>query len=327
MVSRPRAQRVEALVERLDAVHVDPTTPEAEQLIHEALSHKHWMAVEHAAHIIAQHSLAQYAKELLAVWQHFIAAGMKADPGCRAKESALVALDSLEWFDPEPFLVAIRYVQMEPGYGGSTDTAGGVRQRGLFGLLRQHHSQAMLYAGELLADPLVEVRIGAAEGLYQYAGHTGSGLLSQRLHLGDDPRVLLACATALIEHEPDYALTLCERWLKGADAERRETAALALGQSKSDEAGDVLVDWSRTAEHGLDRELTLRALALHRGARTRAYVLELVASANPVEARAAVKALAEHRYDAQLCQRVQEAAATNPDPAILKLAQTICSPR
>lgn len=327
MAGRPKSQRVEVLVERIDAVHLNPTTPEAEQLIREALSSKHWMAVEHAAHVIAQHSLAQYAQELLAVWQHFVGAGIKADPGCRAKESALLALDTLEWFDPDPFLAAVRHVQLEPGYGGATDTAGGVRQRGLFGLLRQHHSQALLYAGELLADPLVDVRVGAADALYQYAGRTGTGLLTQRLHLGDDPRVLLACATGLIEHEPDYALVLCERWLKGADAERRETAALALGQSKSDEAGDVLIQWSRSAEHGLDRELMLRALSLHRGARARGYVLELVASDNPVEARAAVKALAEHRYDAQLCQRVQEAAATNPDPAIRKLAQTLCSPR
>lgn len=326
MASRTKTPRVESIVERLDAVHADPTSTEADQLIRQALTHKHWMAVERAARIVGQHSLARYTPELIAIWNRFNDPGAKLDPGCRAKESALVALDSLEWFDPDPFLLAIRYVQMEPGFGGAIDTAGGVRQRALFALLRQHHSQALLYAGELLTDPLLEVRMGAADALYQYAAHTGTALLSARLHQGDDPRVLLTCATALVEYEQDYALPLLERWLKDSRDDRRETAALALGQCKLEQAGDLLVRWSRSAEHSLDRELMLRALALHRGTQARTYLLEWIATADPVEARAAVSALAEHRYDAQLCERVQTAARNNPDPTVLALARQICSP-
>ena len=150
---KPKAPRFDALVEELGRLRLDPTVPGAAEVIHEALRHKHWMPVERASALVAQHVLVDYANDLLAVWGRFLDPAAKLDPGCRAKEAALRALDTLEWWDADPFLAAVRYVQMEPAYGPPVDTAGGIRQRALSALLRLHHSHALLYAGELLADP------------------------------------------------------------------------------------------------------------------------------------------------------------------------------
>lgn len=312
--------RAEALVESLGVVDSDPNSVEAASRIREALTHKHWMPVEHAARLVAQYSLAGFTQELLAVWDRFVDPGPKLDPGCRAKESTIIALDALEWFDPDPFLKAIRYTQQEPGYGGATDTAGGIRQRALFALLRQHHSQALLYAGELLADPLVEVRVGTADALCQYGGHNGGGLLVQRLRSGDDARVTLACASALLDLEGEFARTLLDEWLRNSDIERREVAALALGQCKSGEAGELLIRWFDEMSWDKDFDLGARALAVHRSERARRCLLTHIATGSSARAQAAIRGLAVHHYDVQLAERVHEAAKRNPDERLAQFA-------
>jgi hypothetical protein len=317
---RSKSSRVEELVEALGSIDRDLVSPESQKLIHSALTHKHWMPVEQAARLIAQHSLPNFTQQLLGIWERFLEPGSKLDPGCRAKESALVALDAIEWFDPDPFLAAIRYRQLEPGFGGPTDTAGGVRQRALFALLRQHHSFAVLFAGELLADPLIEVRIGTADALGQYGGPNGAPLLVQRLRTGDDSRVLLACASALIELEDRFARELLGPWLRQDSDELREVAALALGQSKSGEAGELLIAWFDEMAWERDVELAARALALHRSERARRCLLTHIANGSVGRARAAVRALSAHRYDPRLCESVREATQRNGDPTLIGLA-------
>jgi hypothetical protein len=326
MANRPKSRHIEDLVETLSAIDGKRIDERACRLIRDALTHKHWMPVEQAARIVARNGLPGFTRELLGVWNRFIDPGPKLDPGCRAKESALVALDTLESFDPDPFLAAIRYTQLEPGYGGATDTAGGVRQRALLGLLRQRHSEAKLYAGELLADRLVEVRAGTADALGQCGGPEAAGLLVHRLSSGDDARVLLACASALLALEGRFARSLLARWLEHEDEEHREVGAIALGQCKSDEAGELLVAWFDDMAWDRDFDLGARALALHRSERTRGCLLEHIAGGSTKRARSAIRALAVHRYDAKLCERVRAAAQRNPDPALVALVDELYPP-
>lgn len=323
MTSRPKAKGVEAIVEGLAMVDSNPNSQESEQRLREALNHKHWMPVEHAARLVGQHNLAGLAQELTHVWSRFAASGAKVDPGCRAKESALTALDTLEWFDPEPFILAVRYVQMEPVYGGTTDTAGSVRQRGLFALLRQHHSQAALYAGELLADPVVDVRVGAADALGQYGGAHGAPLLVHRLSAGDEPRVLVACASALLDLEGAFARELLGNWLSQTNEERREVAALALGQDRAEPSSELLIHWLDGLAWDQDIELGMRALALHRSERARQYLIDCIASESRTRAHAAIAALAAHRYDHQLTERVRAAAQRSDDSTRLALVEKL----
>jgi hypothetical protein len=323
VAGRSRVNRAEALVEELRGLRDELDGERARQVIREALGDRHWMPVWHAARLVAEHGLSGHAEDLRAVWARFVAPGQKIDPGCRAKESALTALDVLEWFDAEPFLAAVRYTQFEPVYGGTVDTAGGVRLRALCALLRQHHSRALLHAAELLADPLVEVRAGAAEALGHCPGEVAAALLVQRLRTGDDPRVLLACATALLELDGAFGRELLAGWLTDEDEERREVAALAMGQSKAEESGDCLIAWLESLTWDRDVDLGMRALALQRGERARSYLLECVRSGSASRARAAVAALSDHLYDPQLRDSLREAAARRGDPALLDEVQRI----
>lgn len=307
MATRRTTPQLDALLDEIAGVNADPTRPNAEDVLRRAIRHKHWMPVERAAKVVMTHALQGHVEDLLTVWARFVDPGSKLDPGCRAKEAALTALDTLEWFDPDPFLVAIRYIQKEPAYGPPVDTAGGVRQRALSALLRQHHSHALLYAGEHLADPLIEVRAGAADSLGQYGAAASAGLLVERMRIGDEPRVLLACASALLDIELEFGRSLLGEWLRQPDAERREIAAVALGQCRSAEAADTLMAWLDRLEWDGDLDMGLRALALHRSEPARHYLLECVASGSATKAKAAARALEDHLYDPHLRARLEDA--------------------
>jgi HEAT repeat protein len=280
------------------------------------------MVVTAATEIVARHAHGGFESELSAVWARFAANGAKVDPGCRAKDAALTALDRLESMDPDPFLAAIRYRQLEPVMGGSVDTAGGVRQRALFGLYRTLHPDAALYAAELLADESADVRGGVIHAIEHYRDPSSVALLAHKLRAGDpDPNVIAACGAALLAVAFEFGLGIFAGWLRDSDVIRRETAALALGQSRQPKAIEALLEWVQDAAWDGDIELGLRALGLSRDERARAYLLDLVEHAIPMRARKAVEALAVHRYDAELAQRVRLAAQQNAEADLRSLVE------
>jgi HEAT repeat protein len=314
---------VEDFVLALNQAAEQPASPEFLALIREGLTHRHWMAVEQAARLVARHQLQDFDAELAAVFARFRENGAKTDPGCRAKAAALTTLDGLERFDPEPFLEAIRYAQHEPALGGAVDTAAGVRQRATFALLRQCHSEGLLYAAERLADPELAVRIGVAEALGVYGGPGAAALVIHRLLARDEPDVLLACASSALNLESDFATPLLRAWLHGSDDASREIAALAFGQSKRAEHVELLIEWADELGFERDIELSIRALSMQRSERARKYLLELVSGSSPSKARSAANALAEHRYDAQLARALADAASRSPHPAVRRLVETL----
>jgi len=308
-----RKQRTdEARLAALASVKADPGSEASRRELERALGDESWLVVATAAELVAEHALEGFQSALSAVWPRFVAKGSKGDPGCRAKEAALTALDRLEGFDPDPFLAAVRFKQMEAALGGAVDTAGGVRQRALFALLRQHHPDAPLYAGELLADESAHVRAGVCQALGHYADRASAALLVHKLRAGDeDPVVLSEAAAGLLQAAPEFALPLFAAWLRDSDAVRRECAALSLGQSRHPEAVATLLAWLDDSAWDKDVELGFRALGLSRDERARRYLLEVVEGGSRLRAERALEALAVHAYDEQLLARIREAAAKN----------------
>ena len=302
----------DALLEALRSVSEAPETDAARAVIERALAHDNWLIVSQAAALVGRHLLHGFEPALREVWNRFVANAAKADPGCRAKEAALTALDQLETLDPDPFLPAIRYVQLEPVAGGRVDTAGGVRQRGLYALLRMHHSDAGLFAGELMADADAAVRRGVCRGLGQYGNRDSASLLLYKLHSGDeDPVVVSEAAAALLDLASDVGLDLLGRWLRSHDESHREAAALALGQSHEEAAISLLVRWLDDGLGDDDFELGARALGLSRSDTARNALLAIVQNGARRRAEQAVHALGVHSYDARLARQVRERAASN----------------
>ncbi len=290
-----------------------PESGDARGVIERALAHANWLVVAQAASVVGRHLLSGFEVQLCGVWGRFLEGAAKTDPGCRAKEAALTALDQLDTLDPDPFLLGVRHVQMEPVAGGRVDTAGGVRQRALHALLRMHYSDACLFAGELMADPEAPVRAGVCRALGRFGSRDSSGLLLYKLHAGDeDPVVISEAASALLELASDVGLELLGRWLFDRDELRREAAALALGQCSDDAAIHLLTRWLEDGLSDADFALAARALGLGRSEAARRTLLGVVRHGAPGRAEQAVHALGVHGYDHRLGDRVREAAANNP---------------
>lgn len=291
----------------------DPTAPGSQELLDQALRDKDWLLVSTAAKIVGDHTLRGFELALRAVWPRFCQNVPKSDPGCRAKEAALSALDFLETLDPEPFLAAIRYHQFEPALGARVDTAGGVRVRALLGLLRQCHADSLLYAGELLADPDPQVRAGVAQGLGHFGERPTAALLVHKLRIGDqDPAVLSESAAALLRLTDRFGRDLLAAMLGEQDEVGREVAALTLSQSADPEVVGIVLTWTQQTPIPADLELGIRALGLSRLPTARAFLLDMVRDSAAPRARLAVQALAVHGYEPELLAQVRAAAEGNP---------------
>lgn len=309
---RGRRSAAEAALDALDAVAAAPREPESTGKLRAALAGPHSLVVARAANLVREHALEGFAGDLQAAFERFVAAPAKSDLGCRARLATLEALDYAEHADPQPFLEATRVVQLEPAWGPPVDTAVGLRARGVLGLSRVGHPDLPIVAGRLLADPASPVRQAAADALAARQDRSAAGLLLFRWAVGDeDPLVILACMSGLLQLAPDEALPRIGAALSGPDAAEREAAALALGQSKRDDAlGLLLAAFPESPEAG-DRATILRAIGLHRSDRALDALLEVVATGDPADARAAVAALSARRFDPGVRERAAEAARRN----------------
>ncbi len=316
--------RIEATVAAIATAAGNPDSTESKRLLRDALAHENWYVVSEAAAVVGESHLHELETELGAVWRRFAGGSHRVDPGCRAKCAALTALDRLESFDPDPFLHAVRFVQLEPVAGGRVDTAGGVRQRALYALLRMCHVDALLHAGQLLADPDAQVRAGVAAGLGHYGSREAAGLLLFKLELGDDdPAVIVEAATALLRVAPEFGLRFCGNWLRHDEALRREAACLALGQSERPEGIALLLGMLEDGLGDDDFSVVARALGLTRDEEARRALLDVVTHGAKARAETAVHSLAVHSYDPKLAERVKEAAASSPHPELLKLVSRV----
>ena len=324
MAARVRRSSFDAELEALREVRAEPRCEAARGVLRRALGHASWLVVSEAAKLIGEHELEGFGAELVAVWPRFAEEGKKRDPGCRAKEAALTALDRTGHVDPDPFLGAIRYRQLEPVLGGTVDTATGVRLRALSALWRLFHPDAPLYAGELMADPDAGLRAGVARAIGDQGDRGSAALLVHKLRAGDEDAVVLAeCASSLLAVAHDFGAALLGSLLEGRDELRREAAALALGQSKDPADVSCLLEWLRGVAYDQDFDLGVRALGLGRSEPARRFLLELVEEGSPPRARRAIEALGVHGYDQELGVRVRRAAAKNPRARLGELVERL----
>lgn len=88
-----------------------------------------YRVVAAAAAIVQARCVDSLRDQLRQAFDRFRRLPAKNDPGCVAKLALVDALDALKYPDETPFLGAIRVVQAEPVWGGTTDTAGPARGR------------------------------------------------------------------------------------------------------------------------------------------------------------------------------------------------------
>ncbi len=308
----------------LNELRDDPASPEATKALGKALESKISFLVARAAEIIRDYDLETFTAPLTRAFERFMVDPAKTDKGCRAKIAIAEALQRTGHDDDDDvFLQGVRHIQPEPVYGGSVDTAGQLRGVCAIGLAQVHYPEVMIELTRLLADPEPAAR-GAAARAIGFAATEAAGvpLLRFKVMMGDDDhRVLCECFGALLTLGPDTSLAFVADVLQANDPPVCEAALLALGESQLEGAFDVIEPWWRECREESLRRTALLAVSLLRKERAMQYLLSLVGTEPLDVAKDAIDALAVHKYDERIRQKIEEIAGRRDDVDLLPLVR------
>jgi hypothetical protein len=271
-----------------------------------ALTHKHYRVVAKAARLAADGLLYDLLPSLRDAYARFLDKPVKTDPNCFAKKAIARALVALDCDDVEFFVAGLRLKQLEPGWGGTADTAADVRASCAMGLVGSGYPRALVALTELLYDPERDARVGAVRAAAYGNPREAELVLRAKILAGDaEPAIVGECFTALLSVEPEESLAFVAQYLGPTDDARRELAALALGESRVPRALDLLKNaWNEVVAAETFRSALISAAAAHRSEAAFDWLLALAAEARLPVAEQVIEALAPYRHNARLAQRV-----------------------
>lgn len=311
-MSKPTPQKlVEKKLTALSAL--DPTVERSVQnsTIEKYLADKHFRVVARAATLAGERALHERLPDLLSAYARFLVEPIKQDPHCIAKQAIARALVSLECQDVTFFLEGIRYQQLEPAWGGSSDSAIDVRCSCAMGLVATGYSRAVPELTALLQDREWRARAGAARAISCGNPREAEALLRFKVLVGDaEPEVIGECFTGLLSIAPGECLPFVATYLSDDNDGVRDFAALALGESRHPGALEHLrTAWDAVYEAGDFRSVLIRAAALHRSEVAFDWLISIIEHDTPEHADVAVEALSVYERNLKLGERVQAALA------------------
>jgi HEAT repeat protein len=313
------ARSSDAKLARLRQLRGDLSSPHLLEELRRALRDTSNLVAAEAAEIAGEARLVDLAPDLAQAFDRFLDNPVKKDKLCRAKIAIVEALNQLESTDEDFYLRGVRYVQLEPVWGGSRDTAVPVRVGCAFGLVRNRHRGVMPLLVDLLVDSEKGARAGAVQALGYSGTEVGALLLRLKARLGDpEPEVMSECFTGLLQLAPDEAVPFVAEFLSADQAAIQEAALLALGSSRRPEAFEVLKAFAETHSGDLD-EVACVALALLRLPPATEFLLTRLSDSSEAAALAALGALAVHRHDPRVRDRAAAAVASSASAALRTL--------
>jgi HEAT repeat protein len=299
------------------------TSPEAVQdAVRQALNDRHCLLVKQAAELCEERLLYPLEGELLTAYRRFLKKPLKNDPHCTAKGAiarALVALDSQE---TDFFIAGLGYQQQEPVWGGTEDTAVDVRVSCAMGLANTSYPRALIALVPLLYDKYAQVRQGAVRAIAYTQPMAAEAVLRAKALAGDlVPDVTAEALSALLRVAPEESREFVTGFLvEKRDSLLREAVALTLGESKLDEALEILrVCWEKEPLKGEQENILLYGAIIHRSKEAIDWLLEVVAEGDQTSARFVVKQLAIYHQDRRLCAKVQAALIQRDDDQLTAL--------
>lgn len=315
--TQPKPDRTQQELSAIHALRENPRTPEALAQLRRALADKSNFVVAAAAEVVAAAELVELLPLLREAFARFMINPEKSDKGCKAKLAIADALYRNESQDEALFRSGLHHRQMEPIWGGRQDTAAELRGLCALALAQIGLPGVIEDLAELLADPEVTTRALCLRALGASGREEALPLLRYKLRIGDEAgEVMLECCAALLSLAPRRALPVLAQVLEQADDARSEAAALALGQSRHEDALPLLQAFAQRRPVP-DRRVALVAIAMLRSPAAISHLVDLVATAPLSLATQAVRALAVHRYDAALHARVREAAQVRDEAALV----------
>jgi HEAT repeat protein len=255
----------------------------AESTLRKALQHRNNYLVSKAAKLIADLSLTALIPDLETAFHRFLPQSgkdhLKTDPQCWAKAAIAKALATLEHQEHELFLLGARHIQLEPVWGGSSDTAGTLRSTCALALVqcRSLNSTSLLaYLAELFADKELPVRVNAARAVEQIGSDAAMLMLRLRAELASDaPELLGACYSGVLHLEGPSAIPWAAKFLSPQDDASGE-AAIAIAETRTPQAFTTLQAAYQTATDHWFRATLLSAIALSRQDEAFEWLLALI---------------------------------------------------
>lgn len=306
----------------LDGLSLRLDADSRRQALASALGEPQARLVAKAAALAAEQLVYELVPVLLETYARFL---REEDPHCVAKNAIVHALVALDCHDVDFYLAGLRYRQPEPVWGGSVDTAVGVRSGCAMGLVGTGHARALHELTFLLTDPEARAREGAVRAIACGNPREAELLLRFKLLIGDrEPEVLGECFTGLLAVAPEESLPLIAEYLKDDDEAVRQYAALALGESRLPEALTALQRaWDDPlAPAALCRAL-VEAAGLHRSDAAIDWLLGIAAGAPLALAATALESLAIYRHQPQLTERVREVLARRGEQQLQAVFQRL----
>lgn len=309
--------KIEAAYHDLEKIGSTPITAESTGRLKVALKSTTSLLVSKAADIAGGANIQELIPDMISAFDRFMINGAKTDKNCNAKNSIAKAFIDMEFTGDSVFIDGARYIQMEPVWGGSADTAVQLRCNCAYGLARINHPDAHFVLTDLLVDKEASVRVAAAKALTYLGTPESELLLRLKAMTGDSEfEVISECFTGLMTMIPTHSLNFVARFLQSNDPAILECAALAIGESHAPQAFDVLKGcWDDNISPAIRLSLLL-PIALLRTDDAFDFLVKIVRASQSNLAAQALSALRLYAEDERV-KKVREAVLARNDDAIL----------
>ena len=316
-------------MESLDALKGRVLDAAAIALVRKALAGKSNFLAAKAARLAEDNRLTELVPDLLAAFDRFFVHPEKTDPQCWAKNALSRALSRLECRDKNVFLRGLHFRQLEPTWGGRSDTAATVRANCAHALVGCDGLAApglLLLLIDLLVDEDKSVRVEAVRAIAQLSDLAVPVLRLRALLPGEDPEVLATCFHALLGIDLESAIPFVARFLAAGDDAAAE-AAFALAETHAIAAlHALLAERNRPPADPWFTGVLLSAIALTRQTEAVDYLIGLVEREDR-DAPIAIEALAKSLPGTELRARIEKAVADSGSPRLQKTLEEHLPPQ
>lgn len=262
-------------------------------ILRAALRDKVNVIVARAAALSAECLETELMPDLVQAFERMFRDPVKMDAQCWGKTALARALKDLGHAEGATFLRGSAYVQMEPVWGGATDTASTVRGTCALALAQCSdlpREEILRHLVDTCTDAVPAVRSDGVRGLLQMGGDDGALLLRLKARAGDeDAQVVGQALEGVLQLEGDAAVPWAAGFLDAKEEAVSDEAALALGASRLPGAVQFLA--ARWKNSKAPSATVLRGLSLSRTEEAAGFLLRLLREGRPQDARVARECL------------------------------------
>jgi len=290
--------------------------------LRKALANRNNLIAAKAADLVREFQLTQMTQELLAAFDRFFEDPVNTDPQCWAKNAISRTLADFEHQDADLFLRGIHHIQLEPSYGGPSDSAATLRASCALALVQCRsltEPQLLTHLIELLGDQDKSVRVEAIRAIEHVNSTSAALLLRLRALLSpqlspkmqdDEPEVLGACYSGILRIEGPSAIPWVARFLADGDDPAAE-AALSIAGTHSPPAFETLKQRFNNESDPWFCSVLLSAIALTRQDSAVEFLLDQVRTES-LQTEAAIAAILRAAPSEEVTKRLEKLVSGNP---------------